>query len=45
MKRWQSTIQKAWALDYSQQKRAEGKGSSMAVCALANVWARIIYRM
>ena len=42
---WQSTRQEAWALDYYQRKRAEGKTHSMAVRALANVWVRIIYRM
>ena len=42
---WQSTLQEAWALDYYQRKRAEGKTHSMAVRALANVWVRIIYRM
>jgi len=42
---WQSTAQEAWALDYYQRKRAEGKSHSMAVRALANVWVRIIYRM
>ena len=42
---WQSTMQEAWALDYYQRKRAEGKTHSMAIRALANVWVRIIYRM
>jgi hypothetical protein len=42
---WQSVAQEAWALDYYQRKRAEGKSHSMAVRALANVWVRIIYRM
>ena len=42
---WQSTLQEAWALDYYQRKRAEGKTHRMAVRALANVWVRIIYRM
>ncbi len=42
---WQSTQQEAWARDYYQRKRAEGKTHSMAVRALANVWVRIIYRM
>ena len=42
---WQSTRQEAWARDYYQRKRAEGKTHSMAVRALANVWVRIIYRM
>lgn len=42
---WQSTMQEAWARDYYQRKRAEGKTHSMAIRALANVWVRIIYRM
>lgn len=42
---WQSTLSEAWANDYYQRKRAEGKTHSMAVRALANVWVRIIYRM
>lgn len=42
---WESTAQEAWARDYYQRKRAEGKSHSMAVRALANVWVRIIYRM
>ncbi len=42
---WQSTRQEAWARDYYQRKRAEGKTHSMAVRALANVWVRIIYAM
>ncbi len=40
-----TTQQEAWARDYYQRKRAEGKTHSMAVRALANVWVRIIYRM
>jgi transposase len=42
---WQSTRQEAWARDYYQRKRAEGKTHSMAIRALANVWVRIIYRL
>jgi transposase len=42
---WQSTRQEAWARDYYQRKRAEGKTHSMACRALANVWVRIIFRM
>ena len=42
---WQSTRQEAWARDYYQRKRAEGKTHSMAVRCLANVWVRIIYAM
>ena len=42
---WQSTQQEAWARDYYQRKRAQGKTHSMALRALANVWVRIIYAM
>ena len=42
---WQTTQQEAWARDYYQRKRAQGKTHSMAVRCLANVWVRIIYRM
>jgi hypothetical protein len=42
---WQATRQEAWARDYYQRNRAEGKTHSMALRALANVWVRIIYRM
>ena len=40
---WQSTHQEAWAKEYYQRKRAEGKSHTVAVRALANVWARILY--
>jgi transposase len=40
---WQSTLQEAWARDYYQRKRAEGKSHTVAVRALANVWAHILY--
>jgi transposase len=40
---WQSTHQEAWAKAYYQRKRAEGKSHTVAVRALANVWARILY--
>ena len=40
---WQSTLQEAWAKEYYQRKRAEGKSHTVAVRALANVWARILY--
>ena len=40
---WQSTHQEAWAKEYYQRKRAEGKSHSVAVRALANVWARMLY--
>jgi transposase len=42
---WHSTRQEAWARDYYQRKRAQGKTHSMAVRCLANVWVRIIYRL
>jgi transposase len=42
---WQSTLCERWAATYYQRKRAEGKTHSMALRALANVWARIIFRM
>jgi transposase len=40
---WQSTLQEAWAREYYQRKRTEGKSHTVAVRALANVWARIVY--
>ncbi|MGH2478131.1 MAG: IS110 family transposase [Ktedonobacteraceae bacterium] len=40
---WQSTHGEAWAKEYYQRKRAEGKSHTVAVRALANVWARIVY--
>lgn len=40
---WQSTHCEAWAKEYYQRKRAEGKSHTVAVRALANVWARILY--
>jgi transposase len=40
---WQSTHQEAWAKQYYQRKRAEGKSPTVALRALANVWARILY--
>jgi transposase IS116/IS110/IS902 family protein len=42
---WLSTQQEAWAKDYYDRKRREGKSHSMAVRALANVWVRIIFAM
>jgi transposase len=42
---WQSTQQEAWAKDYYDRKRKEGKSHSMAVRALANIWVRIIFAM
>ena len=40
---WQTTRSEAWARDYYQRKRAEGKSHTVAVRALANVWVRIIF--
>ncbi len=40
---WQTTQSEAWALQYYQRKRAEGKSHTVAVRALANVWVRIIF--
>jgi len=40
---WQSIHSEAWARAYYQRKRAEGKSHTVAVRALANVWARILY--
>jgi transposase len=42
---WQSTQKEPWALAYYQRKRQEGKSHPMAVRALANQWARIIYAL
>jgi transposase len=42
---WQSTLQEDWALAYYERKRAEGKSHSVAVRALSNIWARIIFAM
>jgi transposase len=42
---WQSTNQEAWANTYYERKRAEGKSHSVAVRALSNIWARIIYAL
>jgi transposase len=42
---WQTTRSEPWALDYYQRKRAEGKSHTVAVRALANLWARIIFAM
>jgi transposase len=40
---WQSTQTEAWARDYYERKRREGKSHSVAVRALANVWVRILF--
>jgi transposase len=42
---WQSTLQEEWALAYYERKRAEGKSHSVAVRALSNIWARILFAM
>ncbi len=39
---WQSTHQEDWAREYYQRKRAEGKSHTVALRALANIWARIL---
>jgi transposase len=40
---WQTTQSEAWAREYYQRKRAEGKSHTVAIRALANVWVRIIF--
>jgi transposase len=42
---WQSTQQETWARDYYDRKRKEGKSHTVAVRALANVWARILFAL
>ncbi len=42
---WQSTQSEAWAQDYYQRKRTEGKSHTVAIRGLANVWVRIIFAM
>jgi hypothetical protein len=42
---WQSTQSEAWAKDYYQRKRAEGKSHTVAIRALSNIWVRIIFAM
>lgn len=42
---WQTTLTEAWALEYYQRKRKEGKSHSVAVRALSNVWVRLIHAM
>jgi transposase len=42
---WQSTQQEAWAKAYYERKRTEGKSHSVAVRALSNIWARILFAM
>ncbi len=40
---WESTHTEAWARDYYERKRTEGKSHSVAVRALSNVWVRILF--
>src|SRR5438876_6729993 len=42
---WQSTHTQTWASDYYERKRKEGKSHSVAVRALSNVWARILFAL
>lgn len=42
---WQSTQQEAWARDYYDRKRRQGKSHSMAIRALATIWVRIIFAL
>ena len=42
---WQSTQQEPWAKVYYERKRTEGKSHSVAVRALSNIWARIIFAL
>ncbi len=42
---WQTTQTEAWALEYYQRKRKEGKSHSVAVRALSNLWVRLIHAM
>lgn len=42
---WQSTLQEPWAKAYYERKRAEGKSHSVAVRALSNIWARILFAL
>ncbi len=42
---WQSTQAEAWARAYYDRKRNEGKSHTVAVRALSNVWARILFAM
>jgi transposase len=42
---WQSTQQESWARDYYERKRAEGKSHTVAIRALSNIWARILFAM
>ena len=42
---WQSTQHEAWAAAYYEGKRVEGKSHSVAVRALSNIWALILFAM
>lgn len=42
---WQSTHTETWARSYYDRKRQEGKSHTVAIRALANVWARILFAM
>jgi transposase len=42
---WQSTHTEAWAREYYERKRTEGKSHSVAVRALSNVWVRILFAL
>ncbi|EFH88944.1 IS110 family transposase [Ktedonobacter racemifer] len=42
---WQSIQTEAWASEYYERKRREGKSHTVAVRALANVWVRILFAL
>lgn len=42
---WQSPQLEPWAAAYYERKRAEGKSHGVAVRALSNIWARILFAM
>lgn len=42
---WQSTQTETWARDSYDRKRREGKSHTVAVRALANIWARILFAL
>jgi transposase len=42
---WQSTQYETWAKAYYERKRAEGKSHTVAVRALSNIWARIVFAL
>jgi transposase len=41
----QSRLSEAWASEYYDRKRKEGKSHSMAIRALAQIWVRIVFAM